>query len=58
MPRLKIEPEYAYGGETNYQIVESNEGQEDEIVATVYGRRDIAEMLVHAEHAFDILGKM
>lgn len=48
MSNLRVEVEHAYGGDDNYHIVESTENNEDEVVAVVYGRPDIAYGMVQA----------
>jgi hypothetical protein len=58
MPQLRVEAEYGYGGDVNYHIIEFDDEHEDEVVAVVYGRQDIAEALVNAVHAFEVLGEM
>jgi hypothetical protein len=58
MPQLRIEAEYGYDGEINYHVIEFDDEHEEEVVAVVYGREDIAEALVNAVQAFEVLGKM
>jgi hypothetical protein len=55
MSQLKVEAEYGYGGEIHYQIIEFDDEHEEEVVATVYGRPDIAEALVDAVNALSAL---
>jgi len=62
MPQLRVEADNGYDGTINYHIIEfadeHEEDHEEEVVATVYGRQDIAEALVDAVQAFNALEKM
>lgn len=59
---LRIEADNGYDGTINYHIIEfadeHDDEREEEVVATVYGRQDIAEALVDAVRAFNVLEQM
>lgn len=48
MSDLRVEPEHAYGGETNYHIIDTDARGDEEVIAVVYARPDIAYGLVNA----------
>jgi len=55
MSDLRVEIEHAYGGGNNYHIVETDADGDEETVAVVYNRPDIAFGIVRA---LNVLEKM
>lgn len=45
MPQLRVELEYGYGGEVNYQIIDN---ETDELVAIVFAGQETAERMIES----------
>lgn len=50
---LRVETEYAYGGETNYQIIDTDEHGDEEVIAVVFARPELAHSLVNAANVLE-----